>query len=146
MPEQPTISHSHTKLFTWLGLLVLGLVIIATVAGVQLMRPAASLGEQIRTGDAVRPTFSGDMQEKVRASSGFNALVSYTDRGFEPSSVRMKAEETVRFTNNSSKNLMLRVGNDSYVLSPQDFIEHSFAADGDYTFSDGALIGTVSVN
>ena len=34
-------------------------------------------------------------------------LVSYTDRGFEPSNTTIKSGETIRFTNNSSHDLWI---------------------------------------
>lgn len=39
---------------------------------------------------------------QLAKSKGFSALISYTDRGFEPGTVTIKRDEAVRFTNNSS--------------------------------------------
>lgn len=39
-------------------------------------------------------------------SKGFAALISYTDRGFEPSRVSIKQGEAVRFINNSGSKLL----------------------------------------
>ncbi len=43
----------------------------------------------------------------VERSRGFDTLVSYTDRGFEPSLAKIKKGQTVRFTNNSSGDLWI---------------------------------------
>ena len=61
--------------------------------------------QAIRTGEAPIPAFSTTTKEKLAAHKGFQALVSYTDNGFEPGLTTLKQGETVRFTNNSSEPL-----------------------------------------
>lgn len=51
------------------------------------------------------PPFTGEISMALETSKGFQVLVSYTDRGFEPSTALVKKGETVRFTNNSSDDL-----------------------------------------
>ena len=43
----------------------------------------------------------------AQPSRGFQVLVSYTDRGFEPSDTKVAKGDTIRFTNNSSGNMWI---------------------------------------
>ena len=52
-----------------------------------------------------RPTYTPEVQAQVAASKGFQDLVSYTDTGFQPSSLAISKGETIRFTNNSHSDL-----------------------------------------
>lgn len=145
MPEQQP--HSHAKLFLWLGLLVLALLVLSGVAYYFTAPPQAGpvTSETIRMGEAPRPAFTEATKEKVRASTGFQALVSYTDRGFEPTNVRIQAGQTVRFTNNSSATLSLRTGNMQATIAPQDFYEHTYPAAGVFEYRGGTATGIVQV-
>lgn len=110
-----------------------------------------TLAESIRTGTAPIPEYTPATAAKLAASTGFAAIVSYTDNGFEPAVVTIRAGEGVRFTNNSSANLWIAAsGNDVAVyprtettcgssgldscepFSPQDFWEFSFDAVGEW--------------
>ena len=62
-------------------------------------------GERIRQGTLPPPSLSTSTALKLQKSHGFQALVSYTDRGFEPQTVTIKTGQTVRFSNNSSHKL-----------------------------------------
>ncbi|MEK7093446.1 MAG: hypothetical protein AAB927_03080 [Patescibacteria group bacterium] len=53
--------------------------------------------------DAPAPT----PQDYVAEQKGFQYLVSYTSNGFNPSTLSVKKDETVRFTNNSDNPLRL---------------------------------------
>ena len=52
--------------------------------------------------------------DKVDAQSpqGFQQLISYTDRGFEPKRATIKVGDTVRFTNNSLVDIWVAAGGD----------------------------------
>ena len=65
------------------------------------------LGESIRAGSAPTPTLSEQTKKKLAASTGFQFLLSYTDSGFEPKEIKIKPGETVRFVNNSSRDLWI---------------------------------------
>lgn len=69
--------------------------------------PEVPLAEQIRTGEAAPPAMTDATKAKLATSHGFQALVSYTDNGFEPTRVSIKQGETVRFTNNSSHDVWI---------------------------------------
>ncbi len=51
------------------------------------------------------PAMTALMKEVLEKSTGFQLLVSYTDRGFEPAHASIKVGDAVRFTNNSSREL-----------------------------------------
>ncbi len=51
-------------------------------------------------------------------SKGFQYLISYTDRGFEPQSLEIKGGETVRFINNSKEKLWVSSASDVGALYP----------------------------
>lgn len=106
---------------------------------VQVAEPAVettTYGDAIRMGTAPRPAPTPAQTTKALANTtGFQALVSYTDRGFEPRIARIKAGETVRFTNNSSGNLQLYIsGSTESALAPQEFREVAFDTKGDKAY------------
>ena len=53
------------------------------------------------------PPFTPAIKAQLAASHGFQYLVSYTGKGFEPMSVTVKKGDTVRFTNNSNEDLWI---------------------------------------
>ena len=98
---------------------------------------------------------SAEVVEMLAKSRGFEALVSYTDRGFEPENVVINAGESIRFTNNSSHELWVaaapQTGQSPYpgmsdcggssldtckVLEPRDFWEFTFTESGTWTFQN----------
>ena len=101
------------------------------------------------------PPLTPMMKAVLEKSKGFEALVSYTDRGFEPADVAVTKGETVRFTNNSSGDLWVAAtgasgrvypstGNecgqsafDSCIpLSPREFWEFTFEVAGVWSYTD----------
>lgn len=144
MPEQ---THSHGKLFLWLGMLVLALVGVSVFASLFIItkpsKPVTS--ETIRMGEAPRPVFTPAIKEKLRVSAGFQALVAHTDSGFEPMQVNIVSGQTVRFTNNSSMAFQLETDGVRTSIDPQDFYEHTYAAPGTYPYTSGDMTGVVLV-
>ncbi|MDO8576016.1 MAG: hypothetical protein Q7R90_01745, partial [bacterium] len=86
-------------------------------------------------------------------SKGFQYLVSYTDRGFEPTRLTVKQGETVRFTNNSSEGLWVAAGGEKLYpgvvngcgssaldscrpIGQGEFWEFTFDAAGTWMFSN----------
>jgi plastocyanin len=92
-------------------LLVLLLVILFVayvwyiIAGAprESMQPAAQQAGAQKT----PPPLTAEVVAQLQQSHGFQMFVSYTDRGFEPMSATIKAGDTVRFTNNSSRALWI---------------------------------------
>ncbi len=126
--------------------------------------PQVSLSEQIREGSALAPELSPELSETLAKSKGFQALVSFTDAGFEPASLTVQAGDTVRFTNNSSENLWIRDANTSQtnadratcesgsfdtckMLKPQEFWEYTFIAESTWKYGNefGRRTGVVFV-
>ena len=114
-------------------------------------KPAPTLGENIRNGTASIPTYSTSTKEKLAKSHGFQALISYTDQGFEPNEATIKKGDTVRFTNNASRDVWIASqGGEVQIyprtkdgcgtsdldsclpFSPQDFWEFTFDTAGDW--------------
>lgn len=86
------------------GVLAAFIVIVLTIAFVIFSGsslPGADTLSAPQEKEAPPPP-SEAVKAQLRHSKGFRALVSYTDRGFEPREVALKEGETVRFTNNSS--------------------------------------------
>ncbi len=133
-----------------------GIVYLLSPGKMQSKMPALipqqhTIADQIRTGKMDRPIFASSTEEKLKASHGFQHLVSYTDAGFEPVELVAKVGETVRFTNNSSNDTWIAAdGTGAQIyprtksvcgssdldscdpFAPQDFWEFTFSATGDW--------------
>jgi plastocyanin len=111
---------------------------------------------------------SPEVMAYLAASKGFQYLVSYTGRGFEPATLTVKKGETVRFTNNSSEGLWVAAtgssgavypagtGNECgqsafdscKVLKSGEFWEFTFTTAGTWGYknnSDTKMTGTITV-
>jgi plastocyanin len=108
------------------------------------------LAEMIRAGEAPRPTLSTSTKDKLARSLGAAALLSYTEMGFEPRDVTIKAGQTMRFTNNSNRDMWIAAaasaGEQLYpgiangcgfsaldscgAIAPQDFWQFTFTVKG----------------
>lgn len=111
------------------------------------------------------PPPSAEVVAQLKASHGFQALVSYTDRGFEPMNLVMKKGDAVRFTNNSSGDLWVAASGSSAhpvypgtsscgtsafdtckALKSGEFWEFTFAKAGTWDYAnnvDKTRVGTV---
>ena len=138
-----------------LALLLIGSAGVYLFSGKESSSPdmsaqeSTTMAEQIRAGVAPIPPMTPDLQQKIANSKGFQALASYTELGFEPVTLRIKLGETVRFTNNSSKDLWVAAGGNLYPkikgscgssdldsctpFAPQDFWEFTFEKQGTWT-------------
>ena len=161
-------NDTHKISLPWALVILLALAcayLLATRAGVleQISQPAPASGEvtfgdEIREGVAPVPALSQELSESLAQSTGFQALVSFTDDGFEPGSLTVQAGDTVRFTNNSSGNLLVRATDaadapcepgsfDSCkALEPQEFWEYTFPTAGTWHYSNesGTRTGVVT--
>ena len=94
-----------------LRLLVLLLVVVVIAFVWYLIAGAPRQGASTSTGESaaqvVPPPFTPEIAAQLEKSNGFQMLVSYTDRGFEPLQATIKTGDTVRFTNNSSRTLWI---------------------------------------
>lgn len=93
-------THSTRKYIVWLLLIVLAsgaLYLVSYQKGGSYAPSDASAPQQI----IERPPYTEEIAAQLAASKGFNHLVSYTEAGFEPQTITVRAGETVRFTNNS---------------------------------------------
>ncbi|MDO8576493.1 MAG: hypothetical protein Q7R90_04205 [bacterium] len=90
-------------------LVALAVVLIAVYALLSRVSPPASQPSSNSTTSQPRSP-SPEVMAYLAQSKGFQYLVSYTDRGFEPTRLTVKQGETVRFTNNSSEDLWVAAG------------------------------------
>lgn len=115
----------------------------------------APLSEAIRTGEAPIPEFTEEIQQRLEQSGGFQSLVSYTDGGFEPTTLTVKRGDTVRFTNNSSDDVWIAAyGTNGQLyprtkegcgssdldscapIAPMDFWEFTFEREGEWNVAN----------
>lgn len=102
-PRRILVSVSKERAHITL-LIALVVVLIAVYALLSRVSPPASQPSSNSTTSQPRPP-SPEVMAYLAQSKGFQYLVSYTDRGFEPTKLTVKKGETVRFTNNSSEGL-----------------------------------------
>ena len=131
----------------FVGAIILGLMFVRPIPDQQ-----APYAEMIRMGEAERPPVTDTQTTQALAeTNGFQALVSYTDTGFEPQMITVKQGETIRFTNNSSNQMHIVVNADTvteYQLNPQQYAEVTFKKAGLYQYNaapDTSKGGTIVV-
>jgi plastocyanin len=74
-----------------------------------------------------QPPYTKEVQAQLAASNGFQYLISYTDRGFEPSALDIPEGDTVRFTNNSHRDLWIAAsGQTLYPATQQSCAQSAF--------------------
>lgn len=134
----------HHLLFWVLGLIAV-LVAISLLSGVLRTTETAPLPETFVPGPP-----SQEVLEQLSQSRGFEVLVSYTDRGFEPASFVIKKGESARFTNNSTRDVWIASDGAIYPgtgdcgspldsckpLKPRDFWEFTFSEAGVWQFKN----------
>ena len=110
------------------------------------------------------PPLTPEIEKQLRESRGFEVLISYTDRGFEPLEATIQKGESIRFTNNSSSGLWVAsMGNDAgpqypgtsncgasrldtcNALEPLEFWEFTFNEAGDWAFRNNVTQEHVGV-
>ncbi len=100
------MKHSHLKLIIWCVVLLLILAGLGFVAKIsqESTQPNA---EQSTLEERSIPVFSEEIRAKLAQSEGFDVLVSYTDRGFEPNMIKIAQGKRVRFSNNAQGSLQV---------------------------------------
>jgi len=92
------------KTFGVLGALVILAFFAYALSGFQVPAPHGNV--PVTSGGIILPPpFTGAVKAQLAASHGFQVLVSYTGRGFEPAIAKIKKGQTVRFTNNTVNDL-----------------------------------------
>ena len=103
-------------------------------------RPVPAQQQAVRT-PPPPPALTPDRTTAAIGSKSFASLVSYTDQGFEPKEVTLAKGDTIRFTNNSTRPMLL-VSDVSTtqemkdVLPPGEYAEFTFTKSGDKHFSE----------
>jgi plastocyanin len=96
-------------------LLAFGVLMLAAWGIVRMS--AQNVATTTVPGEATEPP-SPEIMAYLAKSTGFQYLVSFTERGFEPSTITIKKGETVRFINNSSEDLWVSATGDSGAVYP----------------------------
>jgi plastocyanin len=95
---------------------LLGVVLLTSIAGAMLFFSwaqtthaptiAAPLEREVPQNVGVSaPIFSPETKEKLETEPVFQALATYTEKGFEPKIVKVSKGQVVRFTNSSSRDM-----------------------------------------
>lgn len=93
---QPDIRRPVAVLIALIALLIF-LTMVGALASLAPSQPALPAVQPTEM-----PTITPEEEAQLAQNPTFQELISYTDRGFEPSTLTAKAGDTVRFTNNSS--------------------------------------------
>lgn len=138
-----------------IGIVIMGCVyvVVQYVRSGSAVQPSepASLSHSLRAGEVPIPVFSTSTRIKLEKSGGFQALLSYTDQGFEPLEVTIHTGDTVRFMNSSSNDVWIAAGGSALQayprtrdvcgssdldscgpFAPQDFWEFTFEQAGEW--------------
>jgi plastocyanin len=123
-----------------------------------VLKPAAVEQVTEATSTSSIPPYTEAVKAQLAAHPNFNALISYTDHGFEPANLTVAAGDTVRFTNNSNQALRVaeagtqpmdqcrEPGLDSCrELGRGEFFEYSFADAGTVTYTNANFPRTTGV-
>lgn len=150
--------YESRKVLTSLGFLT---VLIFALYGLSSLFSSQPAMQETSTGASAHLP-SPEVLAQLEHSKGFQAFVSYTDRGFEPSEVTIQQGETIRWTNNSSKDLWIasdggalypREANDCgssgfdscKALKPGDFWEFTFDTKGSWVYLNNLQKETTGV-
>src|SRR3989344_4513846 len=137
------------------GVVTLVVVVGGSYALMQSPLSNSEAGTTRATAKFTPPPLSAAMQAVLAKSNGFQLLVSYTDRGFEPPAATIKKGQTVRFTHNSSRDLWVAATGTAgavypgtgkecgqsafdscFSLKPQEFWEFTFEVAGTWSYAD----------
>ena len=154
--------HELKKQLAILGLLVGLLIAAQLLAFVPGGSRRGEVGVPTDTFVPVPPP--PEIIEMLAKSRGFEVLVSYTNRGFEPSTAVINIGESIRFTNNSSNDLWVAAtgtaeapvypgigecGSSTLdtckVLKPREFWEFTFTKGGMWMFHNNLDKGQTGV-
>lgn len=67
-----------------------------------------------------QPAYTPAVEAQLAASNGFEEVVSYTSRGFEPAKIAIPKGDTIRWTNNSHNDLWVAAGGGALYPGAQD--------------------------
>lgn len=142
-------------------------VILIAIAAILVFFGAWPMWQQPAPAQSGPPPITPAEEQLLKNYPSFQYLISYTDTGFAPSTLTVKQGQTVRFTNNSSRQLWVAsIGqgstqiypgtsscggsafNSCIVLNPGDFWEFTFDQSGAWEFQNALNkddTGTVTV-
>lgn len=134
------------------------LVVIAVIVGLLglsfylAQKPSDIPGSETEDNTPIpQPAYTEAVQAQLAASNGFQALVSYTNGGFEPAKLSIDKGDTIRFTNNTHKDLWVAAGggplypslpdscgssalDSCHMLRPGEFWEFMFDVAGSWSY------------
>jgi plastocyanin len=109
----------------------------------QVMRsPSTAAHVDSPTSLVPAPLYDETRSVSAMDKNPFSAVVSYTDQGFEPSSVLIHTGETVRFINNAAALMVLSLSGAPKDTPSGDYWQHTFTQAGDVEVGDakGAMV------
>jgi len=154
----------QTKQTVLAVILIAVLLIVLALINAWLPTPVGQKNVSLTSSTAQPP--SPQVLHELEQSPTFQYVVSYTDQGFQPSTLTVKKGATVRFSNNSSNNLWIAsfgtashqiypgtsvCGGSSFdsceSLSRGDFWQFTFNETGVWEFKNNAVnsVGTIVV-
>ena len=108
-------THGMSRVQAYLYLLVALAVVVASFAVyTQRTLYLHSASDAVSNEPIPQPPYTKQVEAQLAASNGFQELVSYTDRGFEPKHISIAKGDTVRFTNNSYRELWVAASANPY--------------------------------
>lgn len=135
--------HPTHRYVLWLFLL---LVAFGTISALVWFVSAPQEGP-VRTPPPA-PLLTEERTVEAIGTTGFSALASYTDQGFEPRSVTVQNGETIRFTNNSAKPMNLSLSGASDVpqnLPPGEYWEYTFSTSGTFSVTENTSRMSIAI-
>ena len=144
MPPLETARPRHY--LRWIVLLVV-LILAYFVWRIVFPAPSPTMSTQATMQEAIIPNApTPAAADHVAAQKDFQYLVSYTDAGFSPATLRMKKGETVRFTNNASAALKLTIAAEaSQTIAHGAYVQFTASTVGNVVYTDGTASGTLIV-
>ena len=101
----PTIIFLRTETMNTRTLIAIIVIALVAIGGYFLVSSRAAAPEAATEQEVTETSESTDTEEGPVADNEYAALVTYTDGGFSPASTEVKAGDTVRFVNNSSRGM-----------------------------------------
>lgn len=87
--------------------ILIAVIIVAAVLGVALFVMSSLNSPSPSSTPASTPTTTGGQNSTTTTPTEADATIKYTDSGFQPKSITIKAGQTVAFENSSSRDLQL---------------------------------------
>lgn len=150
MAPEPAVETSRRASLLLGTIAIVALVVSISVIGSNRDVSEKSVAqEDVHAATVEIPAYTPEVAARIAKSNGFQALASYTDRGFEPSVLSITQGQTIRFTNNSRDDMWIVPSGNAYpgsaegcgegdldsclAITPMDFWEFTFDRSGEWS-------------